>query len=61
MVKDKLCISERRIKILDKLAYIRKATCCELAIEFGVSIKTINRDIDFLSRFAPIYTKKGNN
>ena len=31
----------------------------ELAYYFGVSKNTVVRDIDFISRYAPIYTKQG--
>jgi len=34
-------------------------TVTEFAAEFSVSEDTISRDIVFLSRYAPIYTKSG--
>ena len=30
-------------------------------VEFRVSINTIVRDIDYISSFAPVYTKQGHN
>ena len=59
-MNDKLCVSERRIKILQILLLNKKATRQELSEEFQVSINTIVRDIEFISRIAPIYTKQGN-
>ena len=57
---EKLCVTERRIMILRRIIKNQKTTRQELADEFGVSTKTVSRDIDFLSSFAPIYTKHGN-
>lgn len=59
-VVDKMCISERRTRILQFLAIRKQSTYAELADEFHVSINTINRDINYLSDNAPIYTKSGN-
>ena len=59
-MNDKLCVSERRIKILQILLLNKKTTRQELSDEFQVSINTIVRDIEFISRIAPIYTKQGN-
>lgn len=58
-MSDKLCVSERRMKLLTILNYRKQSTCSELPLEFNVSVKTINRDVDFLSNFVPIYTKRG--
>ena len=58
---EKLCVTERRIMILRRIIKNQKTTRQELADEFGVSTKTVSRDIDFLSSFAPIYTKHGNS
>lgn len=60
-MKDKLCISERRTRIIDFLVMRKHSTYLELAVEFNVSVNTIGRDIDYLSAIAPIYTKQGNN
>lgn len=58
---DKLCVSERRTKMLEFLGYRRETTRYELAAEFHVSISTIHRDIVYLSSIAPVYTKLGNS
>ncbi|MCD8180899.1 MAG: HTH domain-containing protein [Firmicutes bacterium] len=58
---ERLCVSERRTKILEHLALKKISTYSELAETFNVSVNTISRDIDYLSRTAPIYTKQGNN
>ena len=60
VVVEKLCVTERRIMILKRIFKNHKTTRQELADEFCVSTKTVSRDIDFLSSFAPIYTKNGN-
>ena len=57
---DKLCLSERRIRILNLLMLKKQATIRELKNEFQVSKNTIVRDIEFISGIAPIYTKQGN-
>lgn len=59
-MRDKLCVSERRTKILEFLVQKKKATRYELSTEFNVSTDTIDRDIVYLSSVAPIYTKQGN-
>lgn len=51
--------SERRNKILRILCRRRYETVPNLAFEFGVSTRTIRRDIDVLSETYPIYTKAG--
>lgn len=58
-MKDKLTAFERRIEMLFLLTNCRKTTITELAYYFSVSKDTVFRDIDFLSRYAPIYTKQG--
>ena len=58
-MKDRLTASERRLKMLDYITYKRQATYDELAEEFAVSRCTVWRDIVFISRFAPVYTKMG--
>ena len=57
---DRLCVSERRIKILEYLIFNKKTTRKELSEMFGVCVNTIVNDIDFISSIAPIYTKQGN-
>ena len=59
-MNDKLCVSERRSKILEFLTLTKHTTRIELAEEFGVSLDTIDRDVLYLSSIAPIYTKQGN-
>ena len=59
-MRDKLCVSERRARMLDFLVKRKESTRFELASEFGVSISTIHRDIIYLSGIAPVYTKQGN-
>ena len=58
---DKLCISERRARIIDYLIVNKQSTYIELAAEFNVTVGTIGRDIEYLSTVAPIYTKQGNH
>ena len=60
-VLDKLCVFERRTRILDFLIYRKSSTRRELSEEFNVSVNTIVRDIEYISSFAPIYTKQRNN
>lgn len=59
-MREKICVSERRMKILELLRINRQMTRNDLANEFNVSLVTIWRDILFLSRIAPISTKPGN-
>ena len=51
--------SERRIEIMKKLSNRRHDTIYNLAQEFGVSERTIRRDICVLSLTEPIYTQSG--
>ena len=51
----------RRIEIINILIIRRHTTANELAQEFGVSIRTIQYDIQALSPDYPIYTKQGEN
>lgn len=51
--------AERRMAILKYLCRKRHATIEELAIELGVSMRTIRRDISIISLSEPIYTKAG--
>ncbi len=50
---------ERKLEILKVLNNRRKETISNLAIEFGVSERTIRRDIEDLSLRFPIYTVQG--
>lgn len=51
--------AERRNEILKLLCLRRHDTICNLAFEFGVSERTIRRDIEALSLTVPIYTQTG--
>lgn len=51
--------AERRYKIMRILCRRRYETTRRLASEFGVSARTIQRDIEVLSRTEPIYTQFG--
>ncbi len=59
-MNEKLCVSERRSKILEYLTLIKHTTRIELAEKFDVSLDAIDRDLTHLSSIAPIYTKQGN-
>ena len=59
-MRSDLSFTDRREQILSYLATRKKTTRFELAAEFCVSLDTIDRDITYLSSFAPIYTKQGN-
>lgn len=58
-MKEKLTTFERRIEMLFLITNCRKTTIAELSYYFNVSKVTIFRDIEFLSRYAPIYSKQG--
>ena len=51
--------AERRSEIMRILCRRRHDTIANLAIEFGVSERTIQRDIEALSLTEPIYTQCG--
>ena len=51
--------SERRTAILKLLCRRRHETIKNLADEFGVSERTVRRDIEILSLSEPIYTQPG--
>lgn len=55
----KMSICERRLNIAKHIMRRKYVTCNELADKFDVSIRTIYRDINFLIRHIPIYTKTG--
>lgn len=59
-MKDKLCVTDRRLFLLEYLSKNKFATRVELATLFDVSTYTIDRDIVYLSKHASIYTKQGN-
>lgn len=52
-------ILERRYEIMKLLCRRRHETIKNLAFELGVSVRTVQRDIEILSRFEPIYTQTG--
>lgn len=51
--------AERRYEIWKILCRRRYETIRNLASEFGVSMRTVQRDIEALSRTEPIYTQCG--
>lgn len=51
--------AERRAEIMRILCRQRHTTIAKLAEKFGVSIRTILRDIEVLSVTEPIYTQPG--
>lgn len=51
--------AERRREMMKILCRRRYETIGKLASEFGVSMRTIQRDIEALSLTEPIYTKAG--
>jgi len=51
--------AERRCEIMKVLCRRRHETIYNLACEFGVSTRTIQRDIEILSATEPIYTQSG--
>jgi len=51
--------TERQQKLLRILCRRRHETMANLAIELGVSIRTIRRDVETLSLSEPIYTLTG--
>lgn len=53
--------AERRREIMKMLCRYRYKTMPDLAFEFGVSMRTIQRDIEALSRTEPIYTQFGRH
>ena len=53
--------AHRRAEIMNILIIRRHTTAKELAVEFGVSVRTISYDIQALTPYYPIYTKQGEN
>ena len=58
-VIDYMGTAERRHEIMKILCRRRHETIRNLASEFGVSMRTIQRDIETLSRTEPIFTQSG--
>ena len=58
-MKEKMSCFERRIEILFLLIQNKKMTLAELASKFSIHKNTAYNDINFLSQYAPIYTKSG--
>lgn len=52
-------VFERRMEMLFLILNVKETTAPTLANYFSVSEKTIHRDLDALSRYAPIYTRNG--
>lgn len=52
-------MTERRAALLKVLCRRRHETVSHLATEFGVSERTVRRDIEALSHTEPIYTQTG--
>lgn len=50
---------ERRFEIMKYLCRVRHATMPSLAQQFGVSVRTIKRDIDELTFIIPLYSMAG--
>ena len=53
--------TDRRTEIINILIIRRHTTARELAEEFGVATRTIERDIQALSPKFPVYTKQGGD
>ena len=51
--------AERRLEIMKLLCKRRYETMANLSQEFGVSFRTIQRDIDELTFLMPLYIKSG--
>lgn len=51
--------AERRLEILKILCRRRHETMRNLAPEFGVSVRTVKRDIEVLSITEPVHTRFG--
>ncbi len=56
---EKMGAAERRSEILKILCRRRHETMANLASEFGVSERTIRRDVEIMSLSEPIYTQSG--
>ena len=51
--------AERRLKLMRLLCQRRHEIIPNLATEFGVSVRTIQRDIEEISDILPVYVKTG--
>ncbi len=51
--------TERKLNIIKFLFSSRYATMKNIAEQFNVSVRTVQRDIDEISLFVPIYVKNG--
>jgi predicted DNA-binding transcriptional regulator YafY len=51
--------AERRLEIMKLLCKRRFETMANLSKEFGVSVRTIQRDVDELTFLMPLYVKSG--
>ncbi len=60
MTKVKISTFERRIEILFMIINRKYVTISELTECFSIHRNTAMKDVSFLSRYAPIYTKNGN-
>ena len=60
-VGERLCTNDRRMSIINYLVKHGQSTRHELAEMFSVSPCTVTRDIESISRYAPVYTRSGNN
>lgn len=58
-MKKKWSVEERRAEIIRILESGRRDTMSNFAFHFGVSIRTIRYDIDFLTTMHPIETVRG--
>ena len=53
--------ADRRMEIINILIVRRRTTARELSEELGVTVRTIQKDIQALSPGYPIYTKQGGD
>ena len=53
--------TERQFAILSVLWVRKKDTIANLAVEFGVSIRTIKDDVQIIMLYHPIETKRGRD
>lgn len=58
-MRKKWSVEERRAEIMKILESGRRETMSNFAFQFGVSIRTIRYDIDFLTLLHPIETVRG--
>ena len=53
--------ADRRMEIINILIVRRRTTARELSEEFGVTVRTIQKDIQALSPKFPVYTRQGGD